>query len=397
MRNSFSRSMREYQPPAYRGKEDRKRHTLPHYLPHALAALLLIGLVLLAVASHLGNDMVYSQKGGTMARPPESDPAPAEELLLGLEVVEEEGVPPITVSDAAYLRAVSISIDDLIAGNAVQILEEQQGNALVVEMKDADGTLYWNTRADLIPQEATAPEDEDDEEEDDETGEEAENDDELYSAAVVVSPLSHQVEAALAQCREEGIYLIAQIHCLRDNNIGQDRDYNLKTPGTDGDTPIELTYRDGNGDRWIDPANPDMQVFYSALAKELVELGFQELLLSDLFYPPELEGSTASRSEHINAFAGAVADAARSAQSPYDLVRLGIESDAALLSEGRFAVFGHDLSTLKEHFDRVWCAGATEGTVSQCSEDDLASGLLVLEQSAFERDLFTSAQAILTK
>ena len=394
MRKSSSRSMREYQPPAYRGKEDRKRHTLPHYLPHALAALILIALVLLAVASHLGNDMVYSQKGGTMARGLDSDPAPAEELLLGLDVVEEEGVPPVTTSDAAYLRAVSISIDDLIAGNAARILEEQQGNALVVEMKDVDGTLYWNSRTGLVPQEAdpAAPEGEDEDEED-----EAENDGELYSAAVVISPLSSQVETALAQCQEEGIYLIARIHCLRDNNIGRDRDYNLKTPGTDGDTPIELTYRDGNGDRWIDPASSNMQVFYSDLAKELVELGFQELLFSDLHYPPELEGSTASRPEYINAFAGAVADAARSAQSPYDVVRLGIESDADLLNEGKNAAFGHNLSALKEHFDRIWCAGATEATVSQCSEEELSSGLLVLEQNAFEHNLFTSAQAILTK
>lgn len=393
MRKTTPRKQRGYQPPVYRGKEDVRRHTLPHYLPHVLAALALAALILLAAASHLGNDMVYSQEGGVLARPSDPAASPAGDLLPGLDVVEEEGVPTVTATDAAYLRAVSISIDDLIAGKAAQTLEEQRGNALVVEMKDVDGTLYWNTRADFVPQEEDpiAGEEDPDGDEDDE------EDDELYSAAVVISPLSRQVEAALAQCREEGIYLIARLHCLRDNNIGQDRDYNLKTPGTDGDTPIELTYRDGNGDRWIDPSNSSMQVFYSELAKELVELGFQELLLSDLCYPPEWEGDTASRSNQINVFAAAVAAAARSAQSPYGAVRLGIESEAGVLDEGENAAIGHNFSTLTGNFDRIWCAGVTGNTAAQCSEAQLRSGLLVLEQTSFESGLFTSAQAILTK
>lgn len=396
MRKNPPRKQRGYQPPVYRGKEDVRRHTLPHYLPHVLIALALAALILLAAAVHLGNDMVYSQEGGVLTRPSDSGDSSAGDLLPGLNVVEEVGVPAVTTADAAYLRAVSISIDDLIAGKAAQVLEDHQGNALVVEMKDVDGTLYWNTQADFVPQEEPEADPDGDEAEGGD-GEEDAEEDELYSAAVLISPLSLQVEAALAQCREEGIYLIAQLHCLRDNNIGQDRDYNLKTPGTDGDTPIELTYRDGNGDRWIDPSNPNMQDFYSELAKELTELGFQELLFSDLCYPPEWEGDTASRSTQINSFAAAVTSAARSAQSPYDIVRLGIESEAGVINEGENAAIGHHFSALTGNFDRIWCEGVTEDTAAQCTEAQLRSGLLVLEQTSFESGLFTSAQAILTK
>lgn len=392
MRNMRPRKNRGYQPPVYRGKEDRRRRPLPHFLPRAAGLLAVIALILFAAASHLGNYMVYSQQGGTMVRPSDTTVSLSGDLIPGLEVVEEEGVPTVSATDAAYLRAVSISIDDLIAGKAAQVLEEQGGNALVVEMKDVDGTLYWNSSAGLVPQEdePSAPEDGGD-------GDEEEEDDGLFSAAVVISPLSRQVEAALAQCREDGVYLIARLHCLRDNNIGQDRTYNLKTPGTDGDTPIELTYRDGNGDRWVDPSIQNMQSFYSELAKELVELGFQELLFSDLCYPSDWEDDTVSRWEQISAFAGAVTAAARAAQSPHGAVRLGIESEAGVLDSGENAAIGHKFSMLTGQFDRIWCAGVTEDTAAQCSEAELSSGLLVLERTSFASGLFTSAQAILDK
>ncbi|MBR1780732.1 MAG: hypothetical protein IJ751_04935 [Oscillospiraceae bacterium] len=380
---SRASQQRFYSPPPYRGKTHARRR-VPRFVPVALLILLVIAVILGLIASHLQQYMVYTAEGGTMVLPSDvsssaptaSEPAP---LLAGLDVAEETAAPAISAVDASRLRAVPISIDALIAGDAADLLSRSEGNALVVEMKDVSGTLYWNTAL-------RYPGAEDDEPEEYEEP----------IPDISVSGRADAVEAALRACREADIYLIAEIHVFRDDALssGTRRVNNLRVHEIDEDgDPRNYPYRDGDGHYWLNPVIPNLQEYYSNLAKELAALGFDELLLTDFCYPADWSDEDADRPEALTRFLSGFATELRDAAPT---LRIDVEVEADALSQGQNRSTGQTISGFSSASDRFWCWTPPADSVPPFDEDQLASGVLVIGVDAFQGGLLSPAQALST-
>ena len=340
----------------YHGRNRAPSLHVPKWLLIGGGILLAFCLFLLILAIWLQRYMVYSETGGELVLPwetPSSQSAPAEEPPA---VVEETGSAPYTSND---LRAVELSVSDLLAGKADAVLRESGANALIVEMKAAAGTLYWSSG------------------------------NALAQSLDVIAPESGDVSAALADLKSRGVTLIAKVNCFRDNTLGGAEDYALHDRNG-------ALWSDG-GCYWADPENETVQDYLAALVQELPGLGFDEILLTGAGYPTEghlellPQRDFSAMSAVLAAFyekAGAFSGESRPV--------LSIEADTDTVTRAESAVSGQSVSLLLHSGQRVWVAadGETDLTLVFTSEE-LLRGALVLEVKAFDAANADLAQGIL--
>ena len=125
--------------------------------------------------------------------------------------------------------------------------------AAVLEMKDRSGQLAWPSTA------ATA----------------------LSFATYGTADVSEVVE----RLHEAGKLAIAQISCFADNLlISRNWTVALQSNGA--------AYRDSNGVSWLDPYNQTVRTYITDLAQELAAMGFDEVILADLYHPISEAGFT---------------------------------------------------------------------------------------------------------
>ena len=86
-------------------------------------------------------------------------------------------------------------------------------------------------------------------------------------------------DAIRAMNRIPGLYTVAKVSCLRDDALGQARpDLTLKRESG-------APWRDEAGGWWLDPADREVLAYCIGLCRELADLGFDEILLTDCRYP----------------------------------------------------------------------------------------------------------------
>lgn len=147
-----------------------------------------------------------------------------------------------------WMRAVQVSVQSLLDGSAGSQLEEAGGDALILEMKSPDGRLAWHSEQPLA----------------DEAGVNGDS----------------KVNEALAKLEQEGRYTVARVCCFRDDSIPYyNTEMALRSSGGN--------WRDELGLRWMSPANEKAQTYLAALCGELAELGFDEIVLEQYFFPVE--------------------------------------------------------------------------------------------------------------
>ena len=101
------------------------------------------------------------------------------------------------------------------------------------------------------------------------------------SGAVQVSKEAGDTVAALtAVTAQEELHTIASVSCLQDFKAAKADVEGRGLKNTGG-----YIFYDGNNSLWLDPAKPSTREYVCALAKEIAELGFDELLLTDFSYP----------------------------------------------------------------------------------------------------------------
>lgn len=352
---------------AYHGKGVSHLH-IPRAVPCVCIALAAAGLILLGIALYLQRYMVYSREGGTMVLPgaETEDPSPAEDTLLaGLNVLEETAAPE---PDPNQFRAVQISVETLLSGEAAGALAQAEGSALILDMKPVSGVLNWNSGQTL---------------------------DGTHSP---VSDQAEAIESAIAGLAAEGVCLIARLHCFQDAALAADARFSLTGGAETAEPPLFV--RD-----WLDPSLPEVQDYIINLAKELTSLGFDEVLVSDAGYPPDWEYDALTpeaRAEAVDRFgaglklalAGGGAEADGGAPSP----RLGVETDEITVRSGKNSDSGQIFSALTAWAGRIWCSVEHwEGLDEALPEELLQNGGFVLVSSAFQTDCPSSAQAILEK
>lgn len=163
--------------------------------------------------------------------------------------------------------------------------------------------------------------------------------------------------AALADITgQEGLHTIASMACLQDFKAA-----NADVEGRGLKNTGGYIFYDGNNNLWLDPAKPSTREYVCALAKEIAELGFDELLLTDFGYPTvgkinKIDYNTdVPLANNLDLLLGDL----RTALEPYDIL-LSVEVPEAVITEGPDPVAGLDLSRLAIRVDRIYAAAAPE-------------------------------------
>ena len=283
---------------SYRGRGTKKK---------VLLAVLLCLVILAATAVIVIQEYVVYDADGTphLSIPWQQaeEDAPQEEVDL---VIQEPETPP-----ASRILAQAFHVPSRRA----------------VTLKDADGTVYFESRTALPGSTETA---------------------EDTTAAL----------AEMTRAGRESVYPIARISALLDPPAARADGEGMGLMNTGG-----YLFYDGNNQNWLDPAKEATQAYLSGLAVEAAELGFREILLTDFSFPTE--GSldkiaypeTGTR-ESLRTCLEAVRTALD--QAGYQDTALSVEVSAAVVVGGYEERSGLALADLAGTADRVYAVTTAE-------------------------------------
>lgn len=221
-----------------------------------IAVGILLALVLLAGAGLLFGQryIVYTQDGLRLELPflqQEEQPDP-DDGMQNVTVVVEPGASAEEPENVPLMRAVKLPLSAVLDGTALEQARAQGANAVVLEMKDDWGKLGFCSEQELALQ-------------------------------VQANGFGPDMNAAIRALAEEEITLIAQISCFRDHAAASEMRCTIETnPGR--------RWSDGDVVRWSNPAKEPVRAYLTGLARELAQLGFDEILLEHWGYPAREDG-----------------------------------------------------------------------------------------------------------
>lgn len=173
---------------------------------------------------------------------------------------------------ALYLSFYGIG-SDVLKKPALDLIEQSELNALVIDVKGDRGLVPYRTQVPLAR----------------EIG--------ADKVRTVRAP-----EALLADLKARGIYTIARIVTFKDNLLAENHpEWALKKESGE-------LWRDGEGLAWVDPFVPEVWEYNAALAEEAARLGFDEIQFDYVRFPDQkgarfsMENSEESRVHAISSF-----------------------------------------------------------------------------------------------
>lgn len=248
---------RQYGYSEYRGRGGGRARTVLLFIIALLAVLLAVGV---AFMSFMGQYLEYTENGVIVHWPwAQESPTPPPILSDPVEVVTdpvdveptvEPDPTPTPTPEPQYtpIGAVTVTAAQLRGGSAVQTVLSAGGGALVVEMKNSNGRLAWQSQAALAATLGTNADDN----------------------------LTAQAVQTLAQTTD--LYLVARVTCFRDPVLARNWVGPLMTRGGN-------VWHDTQGLGWSSPASQQTVDYLSALCQELADMGFDEILLDRAGYP----------------------------------------------------------------------------------------------------------------
>lgn len=298
---------------SYRGRTPRWRIAL---------MVLLVVVILAAVAvMALSHYIVYDEEGmPQMELPWEKEPTvePAEEIPEPpLDLTIEEPVKPQTLR--GFCTPVPLTRENWSDSND-RAKAYFDCNAAVVTLKDAAGNVYFNSTTALPG---------------------------------TVQLQEGEADAALAEvvayCQSTESHSIARLSCFHDPKAANRDVEGMGLKNTGG-----YIFYDGNNSQWLDPAKPAAREYLCGLAKEAAELGFDEILLTDVSYPTvgklnKIDYGDGEKSGHLTDFL----EEMRAALAPYG-VMLSIEVPQAVISQGADENAGLLLADIAPKVDRIY-------------------------------------------
>ena len=155
--------------------------------------------------------------------------------------------------------------------------------------------------------------------------------------------------AAIAGLTGSDYTAVARISCLRDNRAARADITGKGLKNTGG-----YLFYDGDSANWLDPSKPATQQYLAALVKECADLGFKEILLTNLSYPTngrlnKINYGTGEKSENLKACLTAMKTALAGTK-----VKLSIELPADVITTGTNADAGLNLADIAPLVDRVY-------------------------------------------
>lgn len=253
----------------------RGRRTVTDILRFIAIALAVAVVLAVAGALYLQKYLVYTDDGVRLDLPPflqmfrqeagGKEPAgsvtPPDPGNVSV-VVEPDGSasePPAEPEQAGF--AMQLPVADVINGAAAGKLAEAGAQALILEMKGADGRLAWNSQHKIaLRSEVSGP------------------------AAV---------NAALEQWNAGETHTVARVCCFRDDAAPYHNNALALRRG-------QYNWRDELGLRWLSPASKDAQEYLAALCGELAALGFDEIVLEHFTFPTQGNLETIARGDRYD-------------------------------------------------------------------------------------------------
>lgn len=301
----------------------RGRRTLTDIL-RIIAIVLGVAVVLVLAGLFLAQDyIVYTDDGIRLELPflkedPENTKGSTPDS--GSITVKEEpkGEDEQTTQEETALKALQLPVDSLLDGTAAARMEQEGANALIFEMKGQDGNLAWHSQQALA------------------------------DGAGVNG--NEEINEALKQLDEQGVYTIALVCCFRDDSIPYyNTDLALRSAGGN--------WRDELGLRWMSPASQQAREYVIGLCGELAGLGFDEILLESFAFPVQGDLSRIVKDENYDS-----AQFAAQIQSLLEELKGALAQEDAALSlrletedlTGESSVSGMAAGLLKDLEARLW-------------------------------------------
>jgi len=315
-----------------------------------LAVVLVLVIVIAGGIVYMQQYVVYSADGRRQIVLPwqmeeEKTPPPSEEQGEGAPadsvdvIVQEPEDPTPQEINAVSLPVQVLSRNVWTEFNGLNGLSSGSHNAVAIRLKTANGTIYFDS--------ANA-----------------------VSGAADIADEPGETAAALSLITsQEGLHTIAVMSCLQDfkaANAGVE-DRGLKNTGG-------YIFYDGNNSLWLDPAKPGAREYVCALAKEIAELGFKELLLTDFSYPTvgKINKINYNTDVPLEDNLDLLLTDLNAALESYDIL-LSVELPETVIAEGPDTVAGLDLSRLVNKVDRIYAvttadkAESLSGAVAQAA------------------------------
>ena len=259
---------RKFTSPGYQSYYGRRPSGSGTVLKWIIVFLLAVLVVSVGVYFWMQNNLIYDDNGVYLplpwkhqetSQPPASPsepvtPSPTEMPPTDSVLVIESPSPSLTPRDLARetLHAVEVTPQALLSGSAAAQVESAGGNALLVTMKNDDGTLNYVSEVEL-------------------------------AVSLNASGSDPAINRAIRELTQGDCYTIARVSCFRDEIMGGINDYAILSNSG-------YRWRDFNGIRWSCVGKSATRDYITAICAELAELGFDEILLTNCGYPPNGTG-----------------------------------------------------------------------------------------------------------
>lgn len=304
------------------------------------ALMVLLVLVILAAIGvmRMQKYVVYGEDGKPRLELPwQEEPAaetpeePEEDVNLTIQEPEQaEEVRAMQLTDLP-LAAWSATEPEALMASSVDY------NAAALTMKDSTGRLYFD---------AWTP-----------------------AAASFVKTESGTAEALNAALEDDRYHLIARMSCFCDPKAAMANVETMGLKNTGG-----YIFYDGNSTQWLDPGKPTARAYLCSLAVELAELGFDEILLTDVTYPTvgkldKIAYGETMKSENLGIFLTEM----KTALEPYD-VTLSLELPEAVIAEGNDNHAGLVLERIAPQVDRIYAVTTADQTEALAAAVTAAHG-----------------------
>lgn len=208
-----------------------------------LLAILLILVILGSVGFILAREhMSYGTDGKLHFDPPwaKSDASAGEDAPSGEVIIQEPERSTAEAMQGTLLPAAPLTAETLAEAKA------QSTGSLVITLKDDTGAVYFDSAAALAGMVSTAD----------------------------------TTAAALAELTGGGDHTAAKISCFHDPKAANADVDGMGLKNTGG-----YIFYDGNNSQWLDPGKAVARDYVCGIAREAAELGFDELILTDVSYP----------------------------------------------------------------------------------------------------------------
>jgi len=231
------------------------------------------------------------------------------------------------------IKAFYIGYEDVVSSTALSAkastAKAQGCTSLIMEMKTQSGQLAWSSKTD--------------------------------TAVAYGTGGTEDFTDTVSSLHKQGFTVAAQISCCADTLLAT-RNWTIALQNSAG-----APYVDDNGVYWLDPYNHAVRDYLIGLMKELGAMGFDEIILADLYHPINKDGFRYTVTLQTDPSpVAAVCQLARKLAEAMDSSKVTLSaliSDSSLRNDLSTST-GQDLSIFWKLFDRLYCLTDTDNASS---------------------------------